>query len=263
MHSTSEPRDPDQLLLRLQRAANSEDHARRRTQLHILGTIDDAPVVHVEINPLKGPRILVLAGTHGDEPATVEAALQLLEHFPTHWLDRFGVDVLPCTNPIGWRQGTRENGCGIDINWAFDREGIAEVDILRRFLRGRRWQVVVDFHEDWEATGFYLYEHQKQSHFIGPAVTACVEPVCALEPATQIDGWPAEGAVIHADDSVERLQRGDGLPLILLRDHTDHKLTTETPTCLPMETRVRAHHTALEAIVDHHLNDSHHPRSTS
>ena len=26
----------------------------------------------------------------------------------------------------------------------------------------------------------YLYDHQKQAHFLGPAATACVEPGCVL-----------------------------------------------------------------------------------
>ncbi len=222
-------------------------------QMDRLGTVSGIPIVHIAMGQQSARRILLIAGTHGDEPASVEAAIQLLEAFPVHWLDQFGVDVLPCTNPAGWRQGTRENAEGIDINWAFDRESIAEVDILRAFLQGRRWDVVVDFHEDWEARGFYLYEHQRQSKFIGPAVVAQVAAVCPLETATTIDGWPAVDAVIHADDSLERLQQGDGLPLILLRDHTEHKLTTETPTSLSMKQRIAAHHVALGSIVEHHM----------
>ena len=245
-------RDTNRLLQRLQQAVSRPDLASHGIQLQHLGQVSGLPVVHVAIGHSSKPGVLVIAGTHGDEPASVEAAVQLLESFPVEWLDHFGVDVLPCTNPTGWRLRTRENAAGIDINWAFAQEGIAEVDILKAFLQGRRWQVVVDFHEDWEAQGFYLYEHQRQSTFIGPAVAASVAPACGLETAQQIDGWPAVGAVIHADDSVERLRRGDGLPLILLRDHTDHKLTTETPTSLPMAQRVKAHHLALAAIVDHH-----------
>jgi hypothetical protein len=245
-------RDTNRLLHRLQQAVSMPHLAMHGIQLQHLGQVSGLPVVHVAIGQSSKPRLLVIAGTHGNEPASVEAAVQLLESFPVEWLDHFGVDVLPCTNPAGWRLRTRENAEGVDINWAFAQQGIAEVDILKAFLQGRRWQVVVDFHEDWEARGFYLYEHQRQSAFIGPAVAARVAPACPLETAAQIDGWPSLGAVIHADDSVERLQRGDGLPLILLRDHTDHKLTTETPTSLPMAQRVQAHHLALATIVDHH-----------
>jgi predicted deacylase len=252
MQTQMKHRDTNRLLQRLQQAVSRPDLASHGIQLQHLGQVSGLPVVHVAIGHSSKPRVLVIAGTHGDEPASVEAAVQLLESFPVEWLDHFGVDVLPCTNPTGWRLRTRENAAGIDINWAFAQEGIAEVDILKAFLQGRRWQVVVDVHEDGEAQGFYLYEHQRQSTFIGPAVAASVAPACGLETAQQIDGWPAVGAVIHADDSVERLRRGDGLPLILLRDHTDHKLTTETPTSLPMAQRVKAHHLALAAIVDHH-----------
>ena len=37
-----------------------------------------------------------------------------------------------------------------------------------------------------------------------------------------------------------------------LRDHTPHKLTTETPTELPMEQRVAVHHIAFDALLTHY-----------
>jgi len=48
------------------------------------------------------------------------------------------------------------------------------------------------------------------------------------------------------------MQRGDGFPLVLLRDHTLHKLTTETPSELPMEQRIAAHHTAFDVLLTHY-----------
>lgn len=76
-----------------------------------------------------------------------------------------------------------------------------------------------------------------------------VEPICPINRDTEIEGWPARDGVVTADSSRERMQRGDGFPLVLLRDHTPHKLTTETPTELPMEQRVTAHHAALDALL--------------
>lgn len=246
-------RDIDALQRRLRQAVAAPELAAHSARVHVLGEIAGQPLTHVSLGRIRAPRVLVVAGTHGDEPASVEAALQLLERFPLPWLMHLGVDLLPCTNPTGWWRQTRENADGVDVNWAFDREDVPEVPILRRFLHGRHWQVIVDFHEDWEATGFYLYEHRRAADFVGPAVVSRVARVCLLDPATEIDGWPAVGAVIHADDSAERLRRGDGFPLVLLRDHTDHKLTTETPTGLPLQQRVDAHHAALAAIIEHHL----------
>ena len=263
MPEAEEPRDFDDLMLRLEAAVAKPNLAAHEACLQSLGEVSHGgfshgaaaalPLMHLSLGPSRQRRVLVIAGTHGDEPASVEAMLQLLEGFPTDYLNTASFDFLPCTNPTGWCQRTRENAAGIDVNWAFDRHDMPEVTILRHFLRWRRWEVIVDFHEDWEATGFYLYEHRRDADYIGPQVVDQVAEVCPLTAAAEIDGWPADHAVIHADDSVERLRRGDGLPLILLRDHTDHKVTTETPTCLPLQQRVEAHHRALTAILSHHL----------
>ncbi|MBT3343370.1 MAG: M14 family metallocarboxypeptidase [Gemmatimonadetes bacterium] len=256
--SLDESRNIDDLMHRLEVAAARPELLVHEARLQVLGEVSHGeappvPLMHLSLGRFQQRRVLVIAGTHGDEPASVEAMLQLLEQFPEHYLDAASVDILPCTNPTGWCLNTRENAAGIDVNWAFDRHDVPEVTILRHFLQGRRWEVIVDFHEDWEATGFYLYEHRRGADYIGPQVVDQVADVCPLSEAVEIDGWPADHAVIHADDSVERLRRGDGLPLILLRDHTDHKVTTETPTCLPLQQRVDAHHQALAAILAHHL----------
>jgi protein MpaA len=220
-----------------------------------LGEVAGMPVLTARVGSGEAT-ILLIAGTHGDEPATVEAALQTLEQDDTAWTQGLTVDVLPCTNPTGFVRHTREThvsgGAGADVNWSFDRDDVPEVNLLRDWLRGRRYDAVVDFHEDWETPGFYLYEHRHGVPAAGPAMIAAVEPVCAINRDAEIEGWPSREGVVTADSSRERLARGDGFPLVLLRDHTPHKLTTETPTELPMHTRVQAHRAALAALLRHY-----------
>ena len=198
------------------------------------------------------PAGLLIAGTHGDEPATVEAALQVLERREGAWLRGLSLDVLPCTNPTGYVRDSRETAHGVDINWSWRRQDVAEIEMLRRFLHGQRYRFVVDFHEDWETEGFYLYEHRLGVAAAGPRMIAAVDEVCAINRALEIEGWPARDGVVSADSSRERITRGDGLPLVLLRDHTPHKLTTETPTELSMALRVQAHHAAFDALLAHY-----------
>lgn len=231
--------------------ASTDERVRSRT----LGHVDGLPLLHVHVGAgdPAGGRALLIGGTHGDEPAGVEALLTWLAAPPPAWLQHLSFDVLPCTNPTGYVRDTRANAAGIDLNWSWDRDGVPEIDILRAFLAGRRYRFVFDLHEDWESAGFYMYEHVRSTEPVGEAVIDRVRPLCAVNEAATIEGWPARGGIVHADSSRERLARGDGFPLVLLRDHTDHKMTTETPTQLPLERRVRVQRAALDAVVETYL----------
>lgn len=219
--------------------------------MQVLGQVEGMPVLAARLGKAE-PAGLLIAGTHGDEPATVEAALQVLERPGLDWLHGLCIDVLPCTNPTGYIRNSRETAAGVDINWAWERNDVAEIELLRHYLRGRRYRFVVDFHEDWETPGFYLYEHRLGVPAAGPDMIKAVASVCPINRDDKIESWPARDGVVTADSSRERIERGDGFPLVLLRDHTPHKLTTETPTELPMETRVQAHHAALAALLAHY-----------
>ena len=220
-------------------------------RLTTLGEVVGLPLLAARIGAGE-PAGLLMAGTHGDEPATVEAALQVLERPAGGWTGGLSLDVLPCTNPTGYVQDARETVQGVDINWSWSRHDVAEIEMLRRFLLGRRYRFVIDFHEDWETPGFYLYEHRLGVAATGPRMITAVERVCRIKRDAEIEGWPACNGVVTADSSRERITRGDGFPLVLLRDHTAHKLTTETPTELPMQLRVQAHHAALDALLAHY-----------
>ena len=220
-------------------------------RLTTLGEVVGLPLLAARIGAGE-PAGLLMAGTHGDEPATVEAALQVLERPAGGWTGGLSLDVLPCTNPTGYVQDARETVQGVDINWSWSRHDVAEIEMLRRFLLGRRYRFVIDFHEDWETPGFYLYEHRLGVAAAGPRMITAVERVCRINRDAEIEGWPACNGVVTADSSRERITRGDGFPLVLLRDHTAHKLTTETPTELPMQLRVQAHHAALDALLAHY-----------
>ena len=219
--------------------------------LEVFGEVEGLPLLAARVGAGE-PEALLIAGTHGDEPATVEAALQVAERAGSGQAAAPGIDVLLCTNPTGYACGTRETAQGVDINWSWTRTDVPEIESLRGFLSGRRYRFILDFHEDWETKGFYLYEHRFDVAAAGPLMITAVEPICAINREAEIEGWPARDGVVTADSSRERMQRGDGFPLVLLRDHTPHKLTTETPTELPMEQRVAAHHTAFDALLTHY-----------
>ena len=74
------------------------------------------------------------------------------------WADRVRFEVIPCLCPWNYVHNARLNAQDIDVNWAFLRDDVPEIEILQGFLAGRVFAGVIDLHEDWESPGFYLYE---------------------------------------------------------------------------------------------------------
>jgi hypothetical protein len=161
--------------------------------------------------------------------------------------------VLPCTNPQGYVRETRENRDGVDLNWVYDRHDLPEIRAIRGVVRSARYRFVVDLHEDWESPGYYVYELRRNGPYIGDSVSRRVAPVCPINPAPVIEGDRAIAGVIHpAPYTARRASRGQGVPVALYERHTDHLLTLESPTPLPLQTRVDGHLAALAVIAADH-----------
>ncbi|MEW6754637.1 MAG: M14 family metallocarboxypeptidase [Candidatus Latescibacterota bacterium] len=217
-----------------------------------LGRVEGYPVFCVERRRRGRPTTLLMAGTHGDEPAGVEAALAFLEDDPPDWLEALDALVIPCLNPYGYVHDTRHNAQDVDVNWAYARTDVPEVQLLRGFAAGRRFEFVLDFHEDWESPGYYLYELRRGAPVIGLEVTRRVSRVCPVNTSAVIDDWPARGGLIAPDIDQEVRRRESGIPLAMFLDHTDHLLTSESPTMLEMGARVAAHLVTLETVAAAH-----------
>lgn len=219
-----------------------------------LAEIAGYPIVSVRRSVREDvPTVLVMGGTHGDEPAGVEAVLAFLERDATALLPRFNFEVLICLNAYGYVHNTRHNFQDVDVNWAWDREDVPEVQVVKELVKGRRFAFVFDCHEDWESPGFYVYEQRRGGGGLGGDIVAAVEKVCPLNRQDEIEGAAAVEGVIVADTAKAERERGKGIPLELYRRHTDHLLTSESPTGLDMSVRVAAHLAALDVVIAGHL----------
>ncbi len=67
------------------------------------------------------PALLLMGGIHGDEPASVDALLDLLERFPAGHpaAPRVTVWVLPAANPDGLAAGRKNSARDVDLNRNF------------------------------------------------------------------------------------------------------------------------------------------------
>jgi hypothetical protein len=235
---------PAELASRLAAAASA---AGFRTEE--FGRADGCPLLALtRRTPGPRPRIYLSAGIHGDEPAGPLALLALIEagffQAQATWF------LCPLLNPAGLRAGTRENAAGLDLNRDYRGSRSPEVQAHLRWLqRQPNFDLTLCLHEDWEATGFYLYEQNPdlRPSLAEPMIQA-VGRVLPIDPSPLIDGREAVGGIIRPLDNLE--ERELWPEAIYLRvHHTRLGYTLETPSALALDARVDALRAAVETAV--------------
>ena len=203
-----------------------------------------------------GRRVLVTGGLHGNEPAGVEAALRLAERIcadPGRW-PRTAFDVVPLVNPWGWAHHMRRNRDGRDVNRDFASFDTQEARLFRPVGDARRYDLMVDLHEDPAARGFYLYQYDRPDPALCRRIIARIGEM----------GFPPEREVrmiaLRADDGLidapgwglvyMRLTRQFSITNYLRLENGPHVFTVETPPHLSLDDRCRIHLTAVEMFVD-------------
>ncbi len=141
----------------------------------------------------------------------------------------------------------------MDINWAFLRDDVPEIACIKKVVSNQRFRCVLDLHEDWESQGYYLYE-QYRLKSIGRSITDRVRGVCPVDSRNRIEGEDAVAGVIHPNMDVPKRRDGSGIPISLFRnEHTENMITSESPSSLELDIRVRAHLMAIEAALEQHV----------
>jgi len=202
------------------------------------------------------PTVLLSGGMHGEEPAGVEGVLQWLERgdwmrWPINWF------VFPCINPYGWERNQRTNAQRRDINRRFrGRDDTPEARLVGRLLKHRQFLFSIEFHEDVDASGYYLYEARRTPPFIGEKILRAVRRVVHINPDPVIDGNRATGhGLIRRDGDPAAFRRRRRWPMAihLFLNHTGHILGSETPVTVPLQQRADAHMTALRTALREEL----------
>ena len=218
-------------------------------------------------------RVFLNGGTHGDEPAGVEALLRFLEQRRYEAWPEIAFTLIPCLNPWGFVRDTREGPAGHDLNRAFRRASPAtpEVSAIKRVLSRRQLTCSLDCHEDCDAEGFYAYELPAVSS-LGTAVVAAVgavgpiSPDCLVEDIIPVrDGLartdqlrPQAAEELAAEMPPEAWQDFRTfirawptwpLPIYLWHRHGARAFTFETPTTLPLDQRVAMQLAAIESVL--------------
>ena len=221
----------------------------------------EAPFWRVVYRPFQPDlkRVLVIAGVNGNGAAGVEYALGLVRELatPPGPAALYDADILPLSNPWGWVHGVGASPNGVDIDWDFADFASHESRIIRRFLREKRYDLVLDLREDPEATGFYIWQYGLDS-------TAASERI--------VGDLRAKGYPIEADMRKVLFKPRDGiiaapmwgLTLMRLFDHLTLSgyirqntstvvYSVVTPTVLPLAERIAMQRIAVETLLSEYL----------
>jgi murein peptide amidase A len=233
-----------------------------------LGTVragsDFYPVYHLTLRGAKsgnpeGRPVYIGGGIHGDEPGGVWAVLEFLKRYPAlpDSYQQFEFSVLPCTNPFGYEHGTRENAAGTDLNRQFRNPAPpAEVQYVKKAVGGRPFLLAMEFHEDVDTPGFYLYElTQAGESSWGREMVGKIGAKYPVNRNEEIEGMPAVGGLIHRedadDDFRQMLEHRPDWPQAFYHYANGSRrcYTTETPVHLTRDERADIHLTALDVAL--------------
>jgi murein peptide amidase A len=212
------------------------------------------------------PVVFLSGGMHGEEPAGVEGVLQWLErHDWARW--RVNWFVLPCINPYGWERNQRTNAQRRDINRQFRHSSAApEAELIKGLVKNKEFLFSMEFHEDVDAAGYYLYELRREPPFVGEKILRGVGKVIHINPDRIIDGRAATGrGLIRRQPDAAALNLRQRWPMAyhLFLNCTGHVLGSETPVTVPLEQRARAHQVGLKTALQQVLGSREEGRTRS
>src|SRR3989337_4238781 len=213
----------------------------RYLQVTVISSLESGHPIHMLQYGEGDKSVFLSAGMHGDEPAGVESLLRFLEGSGVtgegikKWYDKYQFTIIPCINPTGIENGTRENIKGIDLNRKFGGKGgrdtPEEVRIIQCAVESRRFDLYIDFHEDVEGEGFYLYEElHKGGRCICGEIIADMSRRYTIDLRDRIDGFHNCCGVICPQKEEKTFPvRRSNLPFPL------HMYLKGTRYCLTME----------------------------
>ncbi|MFY9271206.1 MAG: M14 family metallocarboxypeptidase [Candidatus Manganitrophaceae bacterium] len=210
-------------------------------------------------------KICLSGGIHGDEPAGAEAILAVIEMIKKQpsLLDRFHFTLFPCINPFGYEHHTRHNRSNIDLNRQYYRKDPpAEVRFVRSAIAGKSFDLDIEFHEDIDTPGFYMYEICNDPAFaVGRKVIQRIGRKYPINLQTEIEGAPAREGLISPDAAStffkQRIARRREWPqaIFFYQLGTPQIITSETPVHLEMHERVEMHLVTLTTALDRLASD--------
>ncbi len=218
-------------------------------RLQILARVGQWPIYYLRSAPnTDGNAIYISAGIHGDEPAGPAALIAWAEKNVAQ-LRAQPFLLFPCLNPWGLLNNSRYDASGCDLNRTFaDKRPPSPVRELLRLIDGERFALSLTLHEDYDATGFYVYEVMRRAPFWGEKLLRKARAHIAIDDRANIDRRRARAGLVRRQF---KPQRFPAMPesIYLHRRHSYRTFTTETPSEFALEDRIAAHVAVIEECV--------------
>jgi hypothetical protein len=202
------------------------------------------------------PRILIDAGVHGNEPAGVDYVVRLIAGLAAGKtpFQACEVDIIPVVNPWGWSHHRRFNKEGIDINRDFSSRRSQEANIIIAFLKDKKYDLVLDLHEDPNAKGIYYYQYaRKDKVMLNKLVARMGEAGYPIETNVNMILLKTKNGIIDAPLWglwYVKLTGQLSLSNYSRLNVSDDVFTLETPTHLPLDKRVAAHEASVRFLIE-------------
>ena len=218
-------------------------------KLSVFAEAGGYPLIVVESDcwsPAK-PSVYFSAGIHGDEPAAVEGLIQW-DSSQLHRYSDWNWQIFPCLNPWGLERNIRFDSGGLDLNRCYDSRKVPQIAAQISVMKGKRYNLSISLHEDYDARGFYIYEvasarpHWAES--LRDELATKIDP----DPRPSIDGHPARRGVIRRRINPS-MMKGHPEAFFLHFHHEDRTFTLETPSEDSLSRRVRSQRKFLEIAV--------------
>lgn len=210
------------------------------------------------------PSLLIDAGIHGEEPASVLGLLDWLETRADRWAGSIDFAVFPCLNPWGFERGIRYDPRGRDLNRQFNKPVHPAVAGFCSAVSGRRFDLFMDLHEDCDFYGMYLYEtldtmeQSAAGATLGRTILDACRMLAPLSDGDDLGGICTHDGMVQAAITRAEIETWEEWPIALYAfvEHTHHVVTVETPGKQPLELRRALHGIALDKACEHLAGDS-------
>jgi hypothetical protein len=200
--------------------------------------------------------VYLSARVHGDEAAATEGLYEWAElHAPR--LSELPLMLFPCLNPWGLSSNRRTDAENRDLNRCYHLNELAQIKAQSDLIQGHTFRLAICLHEDYDATGVYLYEACNRLPRFGRELLAAAANYAPIDKRRMLEarGFDVLWMIARRINFTKFRILTEGMYLAL--HHSERTITTETPSEHDLGQRIQAQIAMVQRAIE--LSISQHP----